>query len=198
MTFQVKASDRVTLVGQTGSGKTYLARRLCSGIARLLILDAKDELAGWGAADLTAKNLRRLDRDEPFRLRWVPAPGETWRYEELFERAYYAGNMTVYIDELTDAVPHGMRAGTYLTSLYQRGRSLGVGVFACTQRPAWVPLVCLSEAQGLFMFRLRLENDRRRMAEMIGPAALEPIRDDHGFYVTHQTWSQPRYYRRVT
>lgn len=194
---QIKGSERVTLVGQTGSGKTYMARRLCSGLARLLVLDAKDELTDWHTADLDRRNIRALDRGEPFRLRWVPGPGEHWRYEELFERAYYAGNMTVFIDELTDAVPHGTRAGAYLASLYQRGRSLGVGVFACTQRPAWVPLFALSEAQWLFMFRLRLENDRRRMAEMFGPRALEPIRDQHGFWVTHQTWETPRYYRRV-
>lgn len=195
---EIKGSDRVTLVGQTGSGKTYLAKRLVAPLERLLILDAKDELAGWNVIDLTARNVRRLDKGEPFRLRWVPGPGETWRYEEFFERAYYAGNMTVYVDELTDAVPHGTRAGPYLTSLYQRGRSLGVGLFACTQRPAWVPLVCLSEAQWLFAFRLRLEVDRRRIAELMGDQVLSPIHDPYGFFVAHQSWSSPRYYRRVT
>lgn len=194
---QIKTSDRVTLVGQTGSGKSFFARRLCAPIPRLLILDEKGELDDWGAQDWGPRSARKLFSDEPFRLRWVPGPGETYRYEEFFQLAYEAGNLTVYIDELTAAVPHGTRPGPYLASLYQRGRSLGVGTIACTQRPAWVPMFTLSEAQWLVMFRLRLEVDRKRMAEQMGPEVLIPIRDPHGFYISHQSWSSPRYYPSI-
>ena len=195
---RVLANDRVTLVGQTGSGKTYLAKRLVAPLPRLLVMDAKDELRDWNTLDLTMRNLKALERDEPFRLRFVPAPGEQWRYEELFERAYYAGNLTIYIDELTDVVPHGARAGPYLAALYQRGRSLGVGVYAATQRPVWVPLFTLSEAQWLFIFRLRLVDDRKRLAQIVGDRALAAIPDEHGFYAAHQSWSEPRYYKSVS
>ena len=194
---QIKSNDRVTLVGQTGSGKTYLAKRLIAPLRRVLVLDAKDELDDWNTLEFSHKTMRMIERSGEFRLRFVPAPGEQWRYEELFERAYYAGNVTVYIDELTDVVPHGTRPGIYLASLYQRGRALGIGVYACTQRPAWVPLFTLSEAQWLIVFRLRLEVDRKRMASIVGEQVLQPVRDRFGFYIAHQSWSEPRYYRRL-
>ena len=194
---QIKSNDRVTLVGQTGSGKTYLAKRLIAPLRRVLVLDAKDELDDWNTLEFSHKTMRMIERAGEFRLRFTPAPGEQWRYEELFERAYYAGNVTVYIDELTDVVPHGTRPGVYLASLYQRGRALGIGVYASTQRPAWVPLFTLSEAQWLIVFRLRLEIDRKRMASIMGEQVLQPVRDRFGFYIAHQSWSEPRYYRRL-
>lgn len=193
----IRSNDRVTLVGQTGSGKTYAARMLCAPLPRLLVMDTKGQLNDWNTVEWTGRRATALERDEPFRLRWIPNPGEYDLAESIFERVYYAGNMTVYIDEMTDIVPDSSGYGRWLEGLYKRGRSLGIGVYACTQRPKRVPLMMLSEATWAFCFRLKLVDDRKRMAEYMGAPVAAGVQHRHGFWISHQEWDNPRYYASV-
>lgn len=198
----IKSNSRVALVGATGTGKTFLARYMLQNVTRLLVLDPKSTLRGrWGLDEWTNKSRRALYKGEPLRARVSAEPGESGLYESVLFDAYHAGNVLIYIDEVYGIAPVGTRPGEYLTAVYTRGRELGVGVVAATQRPAWVPLFIFSEADSYILFRLKLEADKRRMAEFMGAEVLEPITDPHGFWVYQNDWitagKPAQYFKRL-
>jgi DNA helicase HerA-like ATPase len=201
MAFQYRTNERMALVGATGTGKTFFARRLLAHVPRLIVIDPKSTLRDYVPRPYDKRARKRLENGEPFRARFAPAPGEDWRYEEIFEQIYWAGNVVVYIDEVYAVSPPGRQPGPYLTALYTRGRELGIGVVAATQRPAWVPLFILSEANSYVMFRLMLDKDKRRMAEFMGREVLGDIPDPYGFWLYQTSWASQNkpaaYYRSV-
>lgn len=194
----IRPSERIALVGRTGSGKSFLARKLTASLRRLVVLDPKGTLggsSGWNLVDWTEQHARWLLEGQPVRLR-VPAPFDgDWR--PFLATIYNAGNVTVYIDEAYGVVPPGKRPPNELNALYTRGRELGIGVWAATQRPSWIPLEMLSESEWLFCFRLQLDEDRARMAQLMGPDVRVPARDPHGFWLYNVYWERPRYIRGV-
>lgn len=191
----LQSNSRVAFVGKTGSGKTYAARLLTASLPRLIVFDPKGTLyEGWNLEEWNDRTAKQLEKGKPVRLR-VPAPIDN-RWEPYFETCYYAGDCTVYIDELY-GVLDGSRPGDYLRALYTRGRELNIGVWAATQRPSWVPLFALSEADWIFLFRLQMAVDRKRMAEIMGETAQRRELKNHEVLVYHQSWERPRYYDRV-
>jgi hypothetical protein len=143
----------------------------------------------------------RFERGEPGRFRILPPIVDdlTDWYEQLFAVLYATGDLTLYIDEAYAVVPPGTRAGKWLSALYTRGRELGIGVWTSTQRPTWVPLFMLSEADWFMVFRLNLKADRERLASLVGasPGILNPIPDPHGFWLYHVNADSATYYQRA-
>jgi len=192
----LRSDDRIFLCGKTGSGKTFAAHKICLALKRLVVLDPK------GRIDADEWNLRPWDRE----TRTLLANGEAIRTlirapigpgaEETWDRAYLAvlnaGNVTLYIDEVYGVVETA-RPSPYLTAVWTRGRELGIGAYAASQRPAWVPIVMMSEAEHFFVFRLTVGDDRRRIAEFLGPQAMEVIKDKHGFLYARAEWDNPVY-----
>lgn len=193
----IKANDRLLLAGKTGSGKTWLAERLLSSVARLIVIDPKVTLRDWELTEPRSTDWSKFSRGANGRFRILPPVVDdpvAW-YEELFERIYGYGNVTLYIDEAYAVVPPGARPGKWLSALYTRGRERGIGVWAATQRPAWIPLFLLSEADWLIIFRLNLAEDRKRISSVAGERVLARIPDQHGFWLYHVEDETPQYYR---
>lgn len=181
-----------------------MARHLARAIPRLICLDPKGTLPedGWDTLeDWSAKGAKRLADGRPVRLRVPPHgpemdPREIAGYwEPFFLAAYYARDCTVYIDEMYGVSPPGRAPSPALTSLYTRGRGLGIGIWAATQRPVWLPLFALSESTWFFVFRLLLDQDRVRMSQMMGPNVLEPVPDEYGYYLFRVGWREAIYSR---
>lgn len=194
---RISPRDRVAFVGKTGAGKTFLARSLLRSVKRLVVFDSKGTLgagAGWNLTDWSWANERRLRWGRAVRLR-VPAPLDG-DWEEYFRACYDARNVTLYIDEAYGVLGPGRRPGLYLTACYTRGRELGIGVWAATQRPSWIPLFMLSEAEWLFVFRLQLEEDRRRIASIIGSSGMRNLHG-HNVIVYNQAWDDGIWYERA-
>lgn len=196
---KLASNERALIAGKTGSGKTYLARYITRPIKRLVVLDGKGTLGDWGLEPWGMPAIRALIRGEPMRARAIPPIGtdflEYW--DEVIYTAYKAGNVLIYIDEMYSVAPPNQKPSDALWALYTRGRELGVGVWASTQRPVWIPLFALSEAEHFFVFRLQLFEDRQRMAAFMGNEVTSTITDIHGFYYAASVAEKPFYVHRL-
>jgi energy-coupling factor transporter ATP-binding protein EcfA2 len=192
-------NERVFITGKTGSGKTYLARYLTQKVKRLVVLDGKGTLGTpeW-KLEAWEGNSHKLQGNEPIRLRAVPPLksdlGSYW--DDILETCLRVGNITVYIDELYAVVPPNKQASPVLFACYTRGRETGLGIWASTQRPVWIPLVAMSESEHFFMFRLQLWEDKQRLAAFMGNDVLAQIHDPHGFYYSKAIDDEVSYFTR--
>lgn len=203
--YAIRTNERVTIVGKTGSGKTYLARLLTLGIGRLVVFDPKGTmgdpavLKAWNLENWSADGARKLRAGKPVRLRVAPAQigDDIYAHWIPYMLAIYeAGDCTLYIDEIYGVTRPN--PSPELAALYTRGRELGIGVFAATQRPTMFPLILLSEAEWTFTFRLRLPMDIERMAMLMqmDPATLSfPAK--YGYWLFNAEWDAPIYSRGV-
>jgi DNA helicase HerA-like ATPase len=181
---KLRANERVLIAGKTGSGKTYAARQLLSGVRRLVVIDSKATLTDWNLHEPQAWDWYQFGKGKPGRFR-ILAPivdnPELW-YETLFERLYYIGDLTLYIDEAYQ-VTSSSQPQKWLRALYTRGRELGIGVWASTQRPASIPVILISEAETILTFRLNWPDDRKRLAGVVGPEVVNPVKEKYAFWV---------------
>lgn len=196
---KLTSNERVLISGKTGSGKTYLAHYITRPIKRLMVLDGKGTLSDWNLEPWDSGSSRAMLRGEPVRIRVVPPLSvdvmDFWN--ETIIQAYHAGNMLIYIDELYAVSPPNQKPPDALWAAYTRGRELGLGVWASTQRPVWIPLFALSEADHFFMFRLQLNEDRQRMSAFMGTEVMQSISDRHGFYYASSEADKPFYVRQL-
>ncbi len=194
--------QRVLFVGKTGSGKTFLARILCAPLTRLIVIDGKGDLIGensFGTVDYNPAVEDAMMSGKPFRARITIPPGiDALDYlDDLFQAAFVARNLTIYIDEIYSLVPPRKAASPWFNALYQRGRGFGIGMWTATQRPVYIPGFIYSESEWFFMFRLSKLEDRRRMADAMGNAVLKLPADRHGFWVYNIDWDSPAYFKRA-
>lgn len=195
----LSSNDRLFICGKTGSGKTYLARYLTKSLKRLVVLDGKGTLGipEWRLSEWS-ENVDLKDPKAEYRLRAVPPLktelAEFW--DTVLMACLRAGNITVYIDELYAVCPPNRNPTPTLFACYTRGREFGLGMWASTQRPVWIPLVSMSEAEHFFMFRLQLLEDKQRLAAFMGKEIIEPIQDEHGFYYMRAIDDVVTYYEK--
>jgi hypothetical protein len=181
------------MVGKTGTGKTTLARNLLDAYTYVCVHDAKGMLAWPGyrlyrtvAEVVRAREPRIIYRPTAYELRDPKAQ------QTFFHFIYLRRNTLLYVDEA-----YGVTSGNQLPPAYHacvtRGRERGIGVWTATQRPARIPLVILSEAEHCYLFRLRLERDRRRIEEEWGiPNAQQGRLEEHAFIYSTERIPQPR------
>jgi CheY-like chemotaxis protein len=165
-------TDRAVFVGQTGSGKTTLAEVLLRSRPWVVVLDIKGTL-GWDGYRLVRRilHLPARPQDAP-RVIYRPVPAELRSSSVLDALAWWVyerGNTTLYVDELYGYLePFGGSVPAGLHACLTRGRERGVEVWCSTQRPFRIPLSVLSESEHVYVFRLRVREDRRRIEEVTG------------------------------
>lgn len=102
------------------------------------------------------------------------------------------GGLVVEIDEVYELVRQGKAAIKALEKGLTEGRSYGLGLILCSQRPTRLPLFIISEAQVYVIFKLRLKRDRMRMAECMQIDHDFPVPPGkHGFYWFQEEWDAP-------
>jgi len=192
----IDSSERLIAVGKTGSGKTFLMKYLTRSLKRLIVLDPKAMIdpKEWHLDWVDNGGLRDLSKGKDARL--LVRTFDTQEWNIYLQAALEATNTVVYIDELYALVEFGRIAPPrILSQLYTQGRERKVGVWGATQRPTWVPLFTLSECDWFFAFRTQLQDDRKRLSELMGEEVLTPIpvSDPHGFWVYNVYWEHSIY-----
>lgn len=163
-----RRTDRALFVGMTGSGKTTLAQRLLDHRKHVVCYDGKGTL-NWPGYKLVT-DLSRLYREKSPRMVYRPsvaAMQDEDAKEEFFAWLYARGNTTLYVDEAYtlgagDDMPFSLRA------ILTRGREHGLESWTATQRPMRIPQEMISEAEHVYCFKLRMEQDRKKLAQVAG------------------------------
>jgi len=195
--FNIKSSERVFICGKTGSGKTTLAKYLLFPAKHLIVIDGKDSQdlrEEWNLTDYRKGDLDKIKTGKDFRIRLVNNMEDIIT---VLNVAYEYGYCLIYIDEVTATIPPQTKPAPIFNDIWTRGRSRKIGGWSNTQRPTQIPLFFLSEAEHDFVFRMNLENDRKRMADIIGKKVLEPPKDKYGFFYYNLNDDKLSYYKRL-
>lgn len=184
--------ERALIVGQTGSGKTAFACWLLKRIQRapVVIYDTKIEAKFLTLQPSTVVTtfdevLAVFDNGEHDYI-IVRPPSDLIGYPRALDNDYLLRHyielrgIDLYIDELKSFHNNG-RAGSGLINLLERGRSSGITLIMSTQRPSWISLSTLSEAQKTFIFYLKSEDDIKRVAKFVPGIAEKPKLTSRGY-----------------
>lgn len=194
--FSYHTGEHVTVLGPTGSGKTHLAYQLLAAAARpsrpalILVMKPRDRTATDWSQTLGMRTVRTWPIPRvPFRAPpagWTVWPRHTFDPEvddahlhSVFRAAildsYKRGSRIIFADEVAGlAAELGLQRE--LKAVWMRGRSMGTGMWAASQRPVDVPLHAYSQAEHLFLANEPDLRGRQRYDEIGG---LDPglIRD---------------------
>lgn len=179
----IRPDEHVFIAGATGSGKSTLARTLFYGYSRLVVIDPKhEELVPRALVTYTPAEFRQAWPQRSPRVVFRPNPEDPKHrdVDEVIRRVLATRRARIVLHETADyATPAWIVPA--LRRALMTGRSLEVGIGACSQRPIGLHNAVLSEASHLFVFRLSLEGDREKLAGVMGPAVLAPPATPYGF-----------------
>ena len=192
-----RTGEHATLVGPTGSGKTHLAVTLGELTPHLIVLATKqrDPLI----SGLLQKGYKLVDRigDIPMAVRseckdvpvhrrvlyWPRQEGKTETQRRRSQAAKAAEALT-YVQRNGDWailfdeglwMAKNLRLEQEMESLWFQGRTMGVSVITCAQRPSHLPLLAFSQATYLFLWRVNDRRDIERLREISGNVDLATI-----------------------
>lgn len=187
--------ERLLLMGANGSGKSQLAGALLgSGYPRWVAIDSKGDFpAPQPHVVIRTPDDRRWSWNRDGGILYRPKPEYNtgpWLDEilrRLFLRAQKEGKtapFVVYVDEALFLSKLGHTR--WLSALAVSGRSLKVGLWVSSQRPAWIPVEIRTEAWRWLVFYLAYSEDEKEVLRyakgQISPAQLQEAAVDYSFW----------------
>lgn len=187
-----RPGEHVTVLGPTGSGKTKLAYDLLSRTARprslpgvVLVMKPQDRpIIQWSRAAgfrivrswPPPPNMRFWEPYHP--AGWVVWPKHTfdpdvddahlWSvFRQAIISSYKRGRRIIFADEVM-GLSKELGLERELNAVWTRGRAMGTGLWAASQRPAHIPLNAYGQASHLFIANDPDERSRERYAEIGG------------------------------
>ncbi len=151
---KVQRDNVSVFFGRKGTGKSELARYFFSILAPMrVVIDVKDDLGDKLPGIPTVQSARDVVRFQTVRVVPVDPDDETF-YDELFEILFGLGDVVVWWDEL-DAATGPNKIPRNVKIYLVRGRSRRCGLLGCTTRPANTHPLFLSQADHVFVHKLR-------------------------------------------
>lgn len=186
------------ITGATGSGKSMLARFLMAQRRDLLnkeygvVYDPKHSrtLGEWPYYE-RIYDFHTLEHSWAKRILYRPSFAESWDrgwQEKFFEWIFFQQHVRCYVDECARLLG-GTYPNQFLNACLTQGRELGVSILATTQRPVSIPVILMSEATKIFLFRLNWPDDQKRMENITGVSVEEQLKLEQ-----YEFW----YYNAVT
>jgi hypothetical protein len=173
--------EHLTVYGKSGGGKTYFVgyvlqeRARCRGSHVVVVATKRADSTltrlGWPIISTWPPGY-----GENQVIYWARAKGITAEHrvpqraaiKRLMDRLWVPGsNVIVYWDELT-YLEQDLRLKTEIATFYREGRTLGITNVASMQRPAGVSRLAHSEAGWTVVFPPKDQDDRKRVAEVLG------------------------------
>lgn len=197
----IKNDEHVFIAGQTGSGKSFLKQAYLSGYKNVISLDLKGKLTYKPFLD----NVPVIDNlDDLMQVgegKYIYRPRfeeieDTTYMEKFFEWIYFRQNTIVDIDEIIALTEIGgsQYIPRYAKAILTRGRERQTTIWGATQRPKTIPLVYMSEATHFFIFSLKLQDDRKRVQEIIpyNEVLQEIPKQTHQFWYYNDRMDRPQ------
>jgi len=169
-----RQGEHMTLIGPTGAGKTTLLSRLLELRDYVVVFATKsrDDTMSGLFVRRGYKLQRKLDTQFWDRIVLWPdgkserdtVTAQTIEFDAAIDELYRQTGWTLALDEvayLSDFL--GMQRK--LRWLLQQGRSSGITVVACTQRPAFIPLAFYDQASWLIFWS---DNDSTNLKRIQG------------------------------
>lgn len=185
----IESNAHVFVAGATGTGKTFLVEEYLRNYTNVIKLDTKLEYferlekneSPWrglkmgedfevcqSLADCQASDFDKIIYAVPYEEQTIENLNDFFFW--IFERK----NTIVWIDELM-SIATAHRYPSELGRLMIMGRSKGIGVWCCSQRPQGVPSIVIANCMYFFVFRLSRFNDRKAVVDNTGfPEMIEP------------------------
>lgn len=193
----IKRDERAFFVGATGSGKTLLAKALLWKQPNTVVLDTKRTFTlpdDWDHEYYSSVADMKSEAHDDITMIYRPDPDELdTGCEDFFRYAFERGNVRIFVDEASD-VTKGPRIGRWYERCIRLGRELNVSTWSATQRPRNIPQVIMTESEHMFIFRLRSEDDRKRVAQFTADEILTKVPKGHGFWYYNDPKQILRYY----
>jgi S-DNA-T family DNA segregation ATPase FtsK/SpoIIIE len=171
----------ILVAGTTGSGKTEVTRTILASLIyfqkpreiQLVLIDPKGSAFGVleNMSHVLGGAVRTVE-ETCSRLRWLEA-----EMERRQEEGISSPRIVLALDELADLlIQGGQEVQVHLTRLAQRGRSAGISIIACTQKPTSAAIGSLIKAN----FPVRLVGkvtsaEEARVASGIGGTGAERL-----------------------
>lgn len=162
----LKPGERGVVIGQTGTGKSYLSSALLPHEGDLCIVDPKREFDNLEKLPVYS-SVKKIAVYRPKRFVFRPSERDIANlslYDDLFAYLYKRGKIFIYVDEVA-IIGTANRYPHWLLVCYQLGRSKGITILCCSQRPRRVPVFIFSEAQRFYVFRLTTRQDVQTVSE---------------------------------
>lgn len=194
---EIKSSDRVFVTGRTGSGKSVLVQKLIiPQLTNFVIYDYKHEIDVPGAELFGAiGDFKR--RPNKRQIIYRPSIGSDEEFDALCRQVFYRGNNTLVLDETLFHCQPG-RITPHHSLIMRLGRSKGVGIVNCTQRPRDIHNNVISQCEHFFIFDLTQDTDRKKVADFCGPQLLTRFGDkEFHFYYYNVKDKSPAFCRPV-
>lgn len=168
-----KSNDRVFVCGKTGSGKTELVKSvLLRQFPRIVFHDVKLEnydllqkMPGMVCVRTPIDLINALSRGT-LSILYQPIVSGIDDFNSVCEILYTHGNITLVVDEAS-YYTSSFEICHFHKEIMMRGRSKGVGIVNCSQRPMGCHNLLISEADVFFVFKLTLDGDVKKLKSMI-------------------------------
>jgi hypothetical protein len=176
--------EHLTVYGKTGGGKTYFVRYILKqraaarGSHIVVVATKRDDKVirgfGWPTTDKWPPNY-----GENQVIFWARAKGlddkhlgpQREKVRQLLNDLWVPeSNVVICFDELA-YIEEVLRLRTQVRNYYREGRALGITCVAAMQRPTGVSRLSHSEAGWTVAFPPKDQDDRKRVAEVLGDRA---------------------------